>query len=65
MNEKESLVCIIDDDSSIRESLADLLTSAGQKRKDIFLGTRVFDQRTTRDAQLPCARCADARNERA
>src|ERR1700759_5209631 len=33
MNDKESLVCIIDDDLSIRESLDDLLTSMGQKVK--------------------------------
>jgi DNA-binding NtrC family response regulator len=33
MNEKESLVCIIDDDLSIRESLVDLLTSVGQNVK--------------------------------
>ena len=33
MNEKESLVCIIDDDSSIRESLSDLLTSVGKNVK--------------------------------
>jgi DNA-binding NtrC family response regulator len=33
MNEKESLVCIIDDDWSILESLGDLLTSVGQNVK--------------------------------
>jgi DNA-binding NtrC family response regulator len=33
MNEKESLVCIIDDDLSIRESLSDLLTSVGKNVK--------------------------------
>jgi DNA-binding NtrC family response regulator len=33
MNEKESLVCIIDDDLSIRESLSDLLASEGKNVK--------------------------------
>ena len=33
MNEKESLICVIDDDFSIRESLSDLLTSAGKNVK--------------------------------
>jgi DNA-binding NtrC family response regulator len=33
MNEKESLVCIIDDDLSIRESLSDLLSSVGKNVK--------------------------------
>jgi len=33
MNEKESLVCIIDDDLSIRESLTDLLASEGKNVK--------------------------------
>jgi DNA-binding NtrC family response regulator len=33
MNEKESPVCIIDDDFSIRESLSDLLTSVGKNVK--------------------------------
>ena len=33
MNEKESLVCTIDDDLSIQESLSDLLTSVGKNVK--------------------------------
>jgi DNA-binding NtrC family response regulator len=33
MNENDPLVCVIDDDSSIRESLSDLLRSAGLKVK--------------------------------
>jgi FixJ family two-component response regulator len=33
MNEKESLVCIIDDDLSVRESLSDLLASVGKNVK--------------------------------
>jgi len=31
MNENDPLVCVIDDDSSIRESLRNLLRSAGLK----------------------------------
>ena len=31
MNEKNSLVCVIDDEPSIRESLSNLLRSAGLK----------------------------------
>jgi DNA-binding NtrC family response regulator len=33
MNENESLVCIIDDDLSVRESLSDLLSSVGKNAK--------------------------------
>ena len=31
MNDNDPLVCVIDDDSSIRESLSNLLRSAGLK----------------------------------
>ncbi len=42
MNEHNPLVCVIDDDSSIRESLSNLLRSAGLKVQVFCLGTRIF-----------------------
>jgi FixJ family two-component response regulator len=41
MNEKESLVCIIDDDLSIRESLSGLLTS-GEENVETFSSAQEF-----------------------
>ena len=50
MNEKESLVCIVDDDLSIRESLSDLLTSVGKNVKT-FCSAQEF--RTNRPSEAP------------
>jgi DNA-binding NtrC family response regulator len=50
MNEKESLVCIVDDDLSVRESLSDLLTSVGKNVKT-FSSAQEF--RTNRPSEAP------------
>ena len=63
MNEDNPFVCVIDDESSIRESLSNLLRSAGLKVQAFCLGTRVFGQPASRSSQLPGARYTTTGNK--
>jgi FixJ family two-component response regulator len=64
MNENNSVVCVIDDDSSTRESLRDLLRSAGLKVQTFSSAQEFLTGRPSENSQLPRARCTTARYKR-
>src|SRR5215471_7425129 len=70
MNQNESLICIIDDDLSIRESLSDLLTSVGQNVKTFSSAQEFLTNRPSEppsclvlDVQLPGLNGLDLQQE--
>ena len=70
MNEKESLVCIVDDDLSIRESLSDLLTSVGKNVRTFSSAQEFLTNRPSEapsclvlDVQLPGINGLDLQQE--
>ena len=60
MNEKNPLVVVVDDDISIRDSLKDLISSAGLNVQTFSFGARIFDPPASGCPHLPGARCTAA-----
>ena len=65
MAEKEAIVFVVDDDESVRESLASLIRSAGLGGRNLCLSARVFGALTCRSAELSGIGCSTAGAERA
>ena len=61
MNENNSVVCVIEDDSSTRESLRDLLRSAGLKVQTFASAREFLTGQPSENAQLHRARCTTDR----
>ena len=65
MNEENPFVCVVDDDSSMRESLSNLIRSAGLNVQTFASAQRVLNKPASGCAQLLGARCTAAGTQRA